>query len=106
MARTSENTGEGRGSGHPGPAGGFAFGVASVTRALAGASFPISKEDPIREHGDAEAHWTRDSAESLRDLPGEVDKDEFLSVADIAASVSEAHRNAEEDEKGEDDDEA
>jgi hypothetical protein len=99
MPRTTENTGEGRGSGHKGPAKGFAFGVASVTQALQGASFPISKEDLIREHGKAEVNWTKDSSERLEDLLREVDKDEFLSVADVASSVSEAHRNAEDEEE-------
>jgi hypothetical protein len=93
MPRTSENTGEGRGSGHKGPAKGFAFGVASVTQALHGVSFPISKADLIREHGREEVNWTKDSSERLGDILGDVDKDEFLSVADVASSVSETHRN-------------
>ena len=101
MPRTTENTGEGRGSGHKGPARGFAFGVASVTQALQGASFPISKEDLIREHGREEVNWTKDSSESLGDILRDVDKDEFLSVADVASAVSETHRSesAEEDEE-------
>jgi hypothetical protein len=99
MPRTTENTGEGRGSGRKGPAKSFAFGVASVTQALQGASFPISKEDLIREHGKEEVNWTKDSSERLEDLLREVDKDEFLSVADVASAVSEAHRNAEDQEE-------
>ncbi len=94
MPRTTENTGEGRGSGK-GPAKGFAFGVASVTQALRGASFPISKEDLIRAHGREEVNWTKDSSERLGDLLRHVDKDEFLSVADVVSVVSEAHRNEE-----------
>ncbi len=101
MPRTTENTGEGRGSGHKGPAKGFAFGVASVTQALHGTSFPISKEDLIRQHGKEEVNWTKDSSESLGDILRDVDKDEFLSVADVAAAVSEAHRNEEGDEEEE-----
>lgn len=101
MPRTTENTGEGRGSGHKGPAKGFAFGVASVTQALHGASFPISKDDLIREHGKEEVNWTKDSSERLEDLLRAVDKDEFLSVADVASAVSEAHRNAEDEEEEE-----
>ena len=42
MPRTTENTGEGRGSGHKGPAKGFAFGVASVTQALHGTSLSVA----------------------------------------------------------------
>ncbi len=99
MPRTTEDTGEGRGSGHKGPAKGFAFGVASVTQALHGASFPISKEDLIREHGKEEVNWTKDSSERLEDLLRETDKDEFLSVADVASAVSEAHRNASDEEE-------
>ncbi len=101
MPRTTENTGEGRGSGHKGPAKGFPFGVASVTQALHGTSFPISKEDLIRQHGKEEVNWTKDSSESLGDILRDVDKDEFLSVADVAAAVSEAHRNEEGDEEEE-----
>ncbi|WP_457795912.1 DUF5789 family protein [Methylocystis sp. S23] len=99
MPRTTENTGEGRGSGHKGPAKGFAFGVASVTQALHGASFPISKEDLIREHGREEVHWTKDSSARLGDILRDVDQDEFLSVADVASAVSEAHREEGESEE-------
>ncbi len=100
MPRTTENTGEGRGSGHKGPAKGFAFGVASVTQALHGTSFPISKQDLIRQHGKEEVHWTKDSSERLGDILRDVDKDEFLSVADVASAVSEARREGEgEDEE-------
>ena len=88
----SGNTGEGRGSGHKGPAKGFAFGVASVTQALEGESFPISKQDLLKRHGKQQIHWTKDHAESLGDLLRRVPKDEFLSVADLASAVSEAHR--------------
>jgi hypothetical protein len=89
--KITENTGEGRGSGHKGPARGFAFGVASVTQALQGASFPISKDDLIREYGDEEIHLTKDSADRLAEILEEVDQDEFLSIADIASAVSKAH---------------
>jgi hypothetical protein len=101
MPRTTEYTGEGRGSGHKGPAKGFAFGVASVTQALHGTSFPISKEDLIRQRGKEEVNWTKDSSERLGDILRDVDKDEFLSVADVASAVSEAHR----EEQGEDEEE-
>lgn len=90
--RTSENTGEGRGSGHKGPAPGHAFGVASVTQALSGVSFPISKRDLMREFGNAEIHWTKDSREELADILERLPQDEFQSVADLASSVSEAYR--------------
>src|SRR5512136_3122913 len=99
MPRTTENTGEGRGSGHKGPAKGFAFGVASVTQALHGTSFPISREDLIRQHGKEEVNWTKDSSERLEDLLREVDKDEFLSVADVASAISEAQGNADGEEE-------
>lgn len=105
MPRTTENAGEGRGSGHrgpaKGPAKGFAFGVASVTQALHGASFPISKEELMREHGGEEVHWTKDSSASLGDLLQEVDQDEFASVAEVASAVSEAHREETGDESDE-----
>lgn len=85
------NTGEGRGSGHKGPAKGFAFGVASVTQALEGVSFPVSKRDLVRQHGKAQIHWTKDSTEKLADILERVPQDEFVSVAELASSVSDAH---------------
>ena len=90
-SKSQENTGEGRGSGHKGPAKGHAFGVASVTQALQGASFPISKKDLIHEHGKTEIHWTKETRERLADILKDVPQDEFLSVADVASAVSEAH---------------
>jgi hypothetical protein len=87
------NTGEGRGSGHKGPAKGFAFGIASVTQALEGTSFPISKQELLKRHGKDKIHWTKDSSEMLGNLLKEVPNDEFLSVADVASAVSEAHKN-------------
>jgi hypothetical protein len=87
----SENTGEGRGSGHRGPAKGFAFGVASVTQAVEGTSFPVSKQQLIKDHGKAEIHWTKESTERLSDILKRVPEDKFLSVADLASAVSEAH---------------
>ncbi len=95
MSRMGESAGEGRGSGHRGPAKGVAFGVASVTQALQGASFPLSKDDLIREHGDEKIHWTKDSSERLGDILADVEKDEFASVAEVASAVSEARRNEE-----------
>lgn len=94
--RTAENTGEGRGSGHKGPAKGFAFGVASVTQALEGVSFPVSKKKLIREHGKATIHWSKDSSEKLADILERVPQDEFQSVADLASSVSESHEKTSE----------
>jgi len=84
------NTGEGRGSGHKGPAKGFAFGIASVTQALEGTSFPISKQELVRQHGKATIHWTKDSSETIGDLLKMVPQDEFASVAEVASAVSEA----------------
>jgi len=82
------NTGEGRGSGHKGPAKGHAFGIASVTQALEGTSFPISKQDLLRQHGKATIHWTKDSSEPLADFLKNVPQDEFMSVAEVASAVS------------------
>jgi hypothetical protein len=90
--RSGDSTGEGRGSGHRGPAPGHAYGVASVTQALAGVSFPISKRQLEREHGKAEVHWTKEHSERLSEILRRVPQDEFQSVADVAAAVSETHR--------------
>lgn len=88
----SGRAGEGQGSGHRGPAPGHVFGVASVTQALAGVSFPISKRELMRKHGKAEVHWTKDSRERLSDILQRVPQDEFQSAAEVAAAVSETHR--------------
>ena len=93
-SRVEGNTGEGRGSGHKGPAKGFAFGVASVTQALEGTSFPISKQELLRQHGKAQIHWTKDSAETLAEVLERVPNDEFLSVADVASAVSDTHKSS------------
>ncbi len=94
-SKTKGNTGEGRGSGRKGPAKGFAFGIASVTQALEGTSFPISKKELLRQHGKAEIHWTKDTAETLGDLLKSVPQDEFLSVAEVASAVSDFHKKSE-----------
>lgn len=88
----SENTGEGRGSGHRGPAPGHAFGIASVTQALEGASFPMSKEELIEAFGDAEVHWTKNSSGRLSTILEQTPQDEFMSIADVASAESEACR--------------
>jgi hypothetical protein len=93
MINRSENTGEGRGSGHRGPARGFAFGVASVTQALAGVSFPISKKELQRKHGKAEVHWTKERTEHLSDILRRVPQEEFASVAEVASAVSASHHS-------------
>jgi hypothetical protein len=93
MVSRSENTGEGRGSGHRGPARGFAFGVASVTQALAGVSFPITKKELQKQHGKAEVHWTKESTEHLSDILKRVPQEEFASVAEVASAVSESHHS-------------
>jgi len=93
-SKTEGNTGEGRGSGHKGPAKGFAFGIASVTQALEGTSFPIAKQDLLRQHGKAQIHWTKDSTENLGDLISAAPQDEFLSVAEVASAISEVHKSA------------
>jgi len=65
-----------------------------VTQTLEGTSFPISKQDLLRQHGKATVHWTKDSTETLGNLIKRVPQDEFLSVAEVASAVSEAHKSA------------
>jgi len=90
--KADANTGEGRGSGHKGPAKGTAFGVAAVTQALDGISFPIAKQELLRQHGKVSIHWTKDSEERLADILRRVPDEEFQSVAELAAAVAKAHK--------------
>ncbi len=91
-SKITGHTGEGRGSGHKGPAKGSAFGIASVTQALEGVSFPISKKELLRQQGKTQIHWKKDSVETLGDILKNVPQEEFPSMADVASSVSEFHK--------------
>ncbi len=94
----NQNTGEGRGSGHRGPAPGHAFGVASVTQAISGANFPISKAELMREFGDEEIFWTKDKSEVLGDILERVTQDRFQTVAELTSAVSQSHGETDENE--------
>jgi hypothetical protein len=90
----SQDMGEGRGSGHRGPPKGVAFGVAAVTQALQGISFPISKQELLRLHGKEVIHWSKEESENLGDILKRVPKNEFQSIAELAQAVAEAQRSA------------
>jgi len=81
-----------RGSEHRGPVKGSALGVASVIQVMAGARFPMSKQDLSRQYGAAQIHWNKDTTETLGDILERVVQDDFLSRADLAAAVADAHR--------------
>lgn len=52
----------------------------------------MSREELIEQFGEEEVHWTKGSSARLGEFLEETDRDEFLSVADVASAVSEAHR--------------
>ncbi len=66
------------------------YGVASVTNALQGLEFPISKQELIHQFGNKTIQWTKDNPQALRDILGKVTQEKFHSIADIAAAVGNA----------------
>jgi hypothetical protein len=71
-----------------GPSPGEAYGVAGLTQKLQGVSFPISKNDLLKQYGDQKFEWTKGGdrltlQDCLRNLPNEVQ-----SITQITQEVS------------------
>ena len=84
--------GEGTSSGKPGPESGHAYGIASVSNALGGVNFPMSKQDLISKYGDRQIEWTKGNPQHLKDVLKEAPENEFSSMADVVSAVSRGHR--------------
>ena len=76
----------------PGPQQGQAYGIASVSNALGGVEFPMTKRDLIEQYGDKQIEWTKGNPEPLRDILKETLEDDFDSMSDVVSAVSKGHK--------------
>jgi hypothetical protein len=76
----------------PGPKEGQAYGIASVSNALGGCDFPMTKHDLINKYGDKQIEWTKGNLEPLKDVLKGANEQEFDSMADVVSAVSREHR--------------
>lgn len=84
--------GEGCSYGKPGPERGHAYGIASVSNALGGVDFPMTKQDLIDRYGDRQIEWTKGNPQALKDVLKDAQEDEFSSMADVVSAVSRGHK--------------
>lgn len=89
MARKSEGS-----FGKPGPERGQAYGIASVSNALGGVDFPMSKQDLINRYGDRRIEWTKGNPQALRDVLKDAHENQFNSMADVVSAVSRGHKRS------------
>lgn len=83
---------ESLGHSKPGPKQGQAYGIASVSNALGGSDFPMSKQDLISRYGDKQIEWTKGHLEPLRHVLKDASEHEFNSMSDVVSAVSREHR--------------
>lgn len=83
---------EGQGVSKPGPEQGHAYGIASVSNALGGVNFPMTKQDLIDRYGDRQIEWTKGNPEPLKEILKGASEGEFNSMADVVSAVSRGHR--------------
>lgn len=76
----------------PGPKAGQAYGIASVSNALGGCDFPMSKQDLIHKYGNKQIEWTKGHLEPLKDVLQSASEDDFDSMSDVVSAVSREHR--------------
>jgi len=69
--------------GKPGPKKGSSYGAAAIGHAVAGAEFPMSKQELLQKYGDREVQLTKGSPMKLRDILETSNIDTFNSVADV-----------------------
>lgn len=86
--RKKEHTGYSK----PGPEQGQAYGIASVSNALGGISFPMSKDDLLDKYGNKQIEWTKGSHQELKKVLQDAHEDNFESMADVVSAVSRGHR--------------
>ena len=71
-----------------GPAPGHAYGIASVSNALHGAEFPMSKTNVMNKYGDKQIEWKKGQAGSLKDILEATPDQQYYSMADLVSAVS------------------
>lgn len=76
----------------PGPEQGHAYGIASVSNALSGISFPMTKENLLHKYGNKQIEWTKGTHQPLKDVLKDSFEDNFDSMADVVSAVSRNHR--------------
>jgi len=86
--------GEASGYGKPGPEAGHAYGIASVSNALGGVDFPMTKQDLITRYGDRKIEWTKGNPAPLRDVLKNAQENQFGSMADVVSAVSRGHKRS------------
>lgn len=91
MSKMSKK-GESCGYGKPGPEPGHAYGIASVSNALGGVDFPMTKQDLIDIYGDRQIEWTKGNPQALREVLRDAHEDQFGSMADVVSAVSRGHK--------------
>ncbi|MFZ5479590.1 MAG: DUF2795 domain-containing protein [Myxococcota bacterium] len=74
----------------PGPPRGTAFGIAAITQALKGVDFPATKDDLLHKAGSASIEYRKGEPVRLGEVIGELDVDDFPSMANVVEAVSDA----------------
>ena len=78
--------------GKKGPAPGHAYGIASISNALSGAEFPMSKRDVLSKYGDKQIEWKKGQTGALKDILETTPDQHFNSMADLVSAVSKSER--------------
>ena len=71
-----------------GPAPGHAYGVASISNALQGADFPMSKQDVLKKYGNKQIEWRKGQPGMLKDVLENAPDQQYNSMADLVSAVS------------------
>ncbi len=78
---------------------GHAYGIASVSNALGGVDFPMTKQDLIERYGEKQIEWKKGNPAPLKDVLREIEEEsQFESMADVVSAVSRGHRRLSETE--------
>ena len=75
-----------------GPAPGQAYGIASISNALQGAEFPMSKNDVIEKYGGKEIQWRKGQPSQLKEILESTPDQQYKSMADLVSAVSKSER--------------
>lgn len=67
----------------PGPEKGAAYGAASLTQALSGVNFPISRQDLINQVGDRQVEVVKGKTMMMKDLLMACPHDMYNSPVDV-----------------------
>jgi hypothetical protein len=65
-----------------------AYGMASVTHALQGINFPVSRQELIEQYGEREISWKKSDHRRLREYFENATMDEYHSMSDLTAAIA------------------